>query len=73
MLCGHTHGGQLVIPMIGAPFAPVRDHRFVRGLNPWDGRLIHTSCGVGNVLGVRLNCRPEVNILDLVRPSPHPA
>lgn len=66
MLCGHTHGGQIALPIVGTPFAPVEDHRYVRGLNPWQGRLIHTSGGVGNVLGVRLNCRPEVNILNLV-------
>ena len=66
MLCGHTHGGQLALPLVGTPFAPVRDHRFVRGLNPWKDRFIHTSCGVGNVLGLRFNCRPEVNVLRLV-------
>ena len=28
-LCGHTHGGQVNLPMIGAPFAP--SHRYVYG------------------------------------------
>lgn len=37
MLSGHTHGGQLYLPIIGAPFAPVHDKRFVQGLNAWDG------------------------------------
>ena len=65
MLCGHTHGGQLWIPLIGAPFAPVLDKRFVKGLRRWRDRWIHVTKGVGNVHGVRLNCPPEVSLLTL--------
>jgi predicted MPP superfamily phosphohydrolase len=65
MLCGHTHGGQLSLPILGTPFAPVRDHRYVYGLNPWNGRLIYTTRGVGNLHGLRFNCRPEVAILSV--------
>lgn len=66
MLCGHTHGGQLRVPFIGAtPFAPVRDHRYVAGLNPWRDRQIFTTRGVGNLHGVRFNCRPEVSLLEI--------
>ncbi len=65
MLCGHTHGGQIVIPIRGAAFAPVRDHRYVAGLGVWEGRQIYVTRGVGNLHGVRLFCRPEVSILDV--------
>lgn len=65
MLCGHTHGGQLWIPLIGAPFAPVRDKRFVKGLRRWRDRWIHVTKGVGNVHGMRLNCPPEVSLVTL--------
>lgn len=66
MLSGHTHGGQIVIPVVGyAPFQAVRDRRFLEGLQSWEGRLVHVTRGVGNLLGVRLNCRPEVSLLDL--------
>lgn len=64
MLCGHTHGGQLSLPWIGTPFAPVRDHRYVSGLNRWRDRFIHTTPGVGNLHGMRLNCPPEVSVID---------
>ena len=66
LLSGHTHGGQLSLPLIGTPFAPVRDHRYVRGLKPWRDRWIHVTSGVGNLHGVRLGCRPEVSLIDLV-------
>jgi hypothetical protein len=65
LACGHTHGGQLYLPLIGAPFAPVNDKRFVQGLHRWNGRWIHITKGVGNLLGVRFNCRPEVSLLTL--------
>lgn len=65
MLSGHTHGGQLALPVLGTPFAPVRDHAYVHGLNPWRDRWIHTTSGVGNLHGFRFNCRPEVAILTL--------
>lgn len=64
-LCGHTHGGQLRLPFFGTPFAPVRDHRYVAGLNRWRDRWIFTTRGVGNLHGVRFNCRPEVSLLTL--------
>ena len=65
MLCGHTHGGQLKPPWFGTPFAPVHDRRYVAGLNEWEGFQIFTTRGVGNLHGVRLNCRPEVSVLEV--------
>ncbi len=66
MLSGHTHGGQVALPFVGTPFAPVQDHRFVEGLNRWHDRWIHTTRGVGNLHGIRFNCRPEISVVDLV-------
>lgn len=66
MLSGHTHGGQFRDPLTGArPFVPVEDPRYVSGLGMWRGRAIHVSNGVGNVMGVRFNCRPQVSVLEL--------
>jgi predicted MPP superfamily phosphohydrolase len=66
MLSGHTHGGQVVLPVVGARFVPVRDKRFIAGLKQWNGRQVYVTRGVGNIDGVRVNCRPEVTALDLV-------
>jgi predicted MPP superfamily phosphohydrolase len=67
MLCGHTHGGQFKIPFSNyAPFAPVMDRSMTEGLHQWEGRQIHITRGVGNLYGIRLNCRPEISLLELV-------
>lgn len=66
MLCGHTHGGQVMVPFEGPRFAPVVDKRFIAGLYAWDTRHIYVSRGVGNLNGVRWLCRPEATVLDLV-------
>jgi len=65
MLSGHTHGGQLRLPLLGAPFAPVADHRFLEGLHRWENRWLHVTRGVGNLHGLRFNCRPQVSVLDI--------
>lgn len=67
MLSGHTHGGQLIIPFTGqTPFAPVKDQQFVQGLHIWGDRYIHVTKGVGSIAGIRLNCRPDVSLLEVV-------
>ena len=60
------HGGQLRVPLVGEPFAPVEDKRYVAGLNAFGERHIYTTRGVGSLYGLRLNCRPEVTMLELV-------
>jgi predicted MPP superfamily phosphohydrolase len=65
MLSGHTHGGQIVIPLLGPPIVRVHDRGYVSGLNRWRDRWIYTTRGVGSLYGIRFNCRPEVSILDV--------
>jgi len=66
MLSGHTHGGQLVVPILGLrPFLPVRDTSFPEGLLDWGDRTIHITRGIGNLHGLRFNCRPEISLLEL--------
>lgn len=65
MLSGHTHGGQIRFPLVGAPFAPVQDKRYLEGLHRWNNRWLHISCGIGNLHGVRFNCRPEISLLTI--------
>lgn len=67
-LCGHTHGGQVVIPGLGPIAAQVVDRRFVSGIHQvGDGRTVYTSRGLGVVgLPFRFNCPAEVTVLQLV-------
>jgi uncharacterized protein len=66
MLSGHTHGGQLTVPLCGAPFAPVLDKRFIQGLYAWNQRWLHISKGVASTKNLRLNCYPEISVLELI-------
>lgn len=66
MLCGHTHGGQIRLPWVGGRWtAPVLDDRYIEGLLPWGHRHLHISRGVGCLHGLRINCPPEVTLLEL--------
>ena len=66
MLSGHTHGGQLTLPWGSTPFAPIRDKRYVRGLHRWNNHWLHITKGVGSMWNMRLNCFPEISVVDLV-------
>jgi hypothetical protein len=66
MLSGHTHGGQLVVPLLGwRPFLPIRDAQFAEGLHRWQDRQIYVTRGIGNLHGGRINCPPEISVLAL--------
>jgi uncharacterized protein len=68
VLCGHTHGGQFVLPGIGTPWAPVwRDRRRSAGLFTVGGVPCHVSRGVGAGTEARFLCHPEVVLLTLRR------
>jgi predicted MPP superfamily phosphohydrolase len=64
MLSGHTHGGQIVLPGIGAIAA--REFPIIAGSGREGGTTAFVSRGVGTVyVPVRLNCPPEVAVLTL--------
>ena len=64
VISGHTHGGQIVLPGVGAIAA--REFPVIAGLDRRDGTSIFVSRGVGTVyVPVRINCPPEVAVLTL--------
>ncbi|MCO4773669.1 MAG: metallophosphoesterase [Deltaproteobacteria bacterium] len=67
VLAGHSHGGQIVLPLLGSPYLPPGVGTFVGGWYEEHGTPIFVSRGIGtSVLPVRFNCRPELAIIDLV-------
>jgi uncharacterized protein len=64
VLAGHTHGGQIVVPGVGA--IARRSFPVLSGLGQRDGTSIFVSRGVGTVyVPIRINCPPEVALLTL--------
>jgi predicted MPP superfamily phosphohydrolase len=70
-LCGHTHGGQIRLPLVGALRTASRfGKRYVIGLNRLpNGGYIHTSRGTGfegmGIPRARVLCPPEVALFDV--------
>ena len=66
VLSGHTHGGQIVLPGVGA--IARRSFPVWSGLGQQDDTSIFVSRGVGTIyVPVRINCPPEVALLTLRR------
>lgn len=65
-ISGHSHGGQIRLPIIGPPYLPHLARRYPMGLYRTGGMLHYTNRGLG-MLGphIRLNCRPEVSVFTL--------
>jgi predicted MPP superfamily phosphohydrolase len=64
VLSGHTHGGQIVLPLIG----PLAGQKFptVAGIGHRRRSTLFVSRGVGTIyVPVRINCPPEVALLTL--------
>jgi predicted MPP superfamily phosphohydrolase len=67
ILCGHTHGGQVRLPGIGTPWAPVwrRRDRASGLMRVADGTVAYVSRGAGSGTRARFNCPPEVTVIEL--------
>ncbi len=69
ILSGHTHGGQVNLPWLGAParFA-TKDLKYTRGLFRSGDTQLYVSSGTGVIgLPVRFGVRPEIAVLCLKR------
>jgi predicted MPP superfamily phosphohydrolase len=68
-LSGHTHGGQIRLPGIGALVLPYLGRKYDQGLYNINGMLLYTNRGLGVISEpVRFNCPPEISQFTL-----HPA
>jgi predicted MPP superfamily phosphohydrolase len=68
-LSGHSHGGQVRLPLIGPLFLPRGGKRYVMGTHHAQGMPVYTSRGVGIFFPpLRLGCSPEVTLVTLMSP-----
>ena len=66
ILAGHSHGGQVRLPLLGALIVP-------HGVGPYDlgyydtpGGPLYVNAGIGTYrIPVRWNCRPEITIVTI--------
>lgn len=67
-LCGHTHGGQIKLPVVGAVIRNIYDPRFMEGLVTLNHgkNAVFITRGIGMVeIPLRLNCPPEIAVVNL--------
>jgi predicted MPP superfamily phosphohydrolase len=68
ILSGHTHGGQCRPPFLPPPLLPVVNRRYTAGeFDLGDGRRLYINRGLGHLLRVRFNVRPEITLFTLTR------
>lgn len=68
-LAGHTHGGQVCLPLVGRPVVPSKfGQRYAMGHVVEDGRHLFVSGGVGtSIIPVRFRVPPEIVLLTLMQ------
>jgi len=68
ILSGHTHGGQVSLPFVGAPARFLEEFKYLRGRYERAGQQLYVSRGTGVVgLPIRFGARPEIAVLRLRR------
>ena len=67
MLSGHTHGGQVYLPVLGSAWLPSRyGDKYRRGLVQGPASKVFVSRGLGEAgVPLRVNAPPEINLLTL--------
>lgn len=66
-LAGHSHGGQIRLPFYGPIYLPLENKKYDRGWFFEEDRSMLVISGLGTSLPpLRLLCRPEVAVIDLI-------
>ncbi len=70
MLAGHTHGGQICLPLVGPILTPSRvGVRYASGIFHEPPTVMHVTRGVSGQFPIRWNCPPEIALLVLHAPK----
>ncbi|MFL5617412.1 MAG: metallophosphoesterase [Gemmatimonadaceae bacterium] len=68
VLAGHTHGGQVKPPFLPPPILPVQNKRYTAGaFDVGPGRTMYVNRGLGFLIQVRFDVRPELTLFTLTR------
>jgi predicted MPP superfamily phosphohydrolase len=66
MFSGHTHGGQVRLPLLPPMHLPSGGRKYVEGLFELNRLQLYVSRGIGTVgVPFRLNCPPEITLFTL--------
>jgi hypothetical protein len=66
VLSGHTHGGQIRLPFLGALRLPPGGRKYVEGLFNIGLMQLYVNRGIGSVgVPFRFDCRPEITLFTL--------
>jgi uncharacterized protein len=66
MLSGHTHGGQIRLPLLGALHLPPGGRKYIEGLFSVGSIQLYVNRGIGSVgVPFRFDCRPEITVFTL--------
>lgn len=68
ILSGHTHGGQVSLPLVGPPIIPVKNKKFTSGeIDLQDGRMLYINRAIGHSYQIRFLVRPEITVFKLIK------
>lgn len=66
MLSGHTHGGQVRLPLVGFLHLPKMGRKYIQGWFQFGGLQLHVNRGIGTLgLPLRFDCPPELTVITL--------
>lgn len=67
LMAGHSHGGQVRLPVLGALHVPRGVGRYELGMYQTKSGPLYVNAGIGYLSGVnlRFNCRPEITVFDV--------
>jgi predicted MPP superfamily phosphohydrolase len=68
MLSGHSHGGQVRLPIVGPLVLPPMGRKYISGLYRFNQMQLYVNRGIGTVgLPFRFDCPPEITEITLQR------
>lgn len=65
ILSGHTHGGQINLPLIKKKLNYLENYEFIRGLKKSGDKWIHINRGIGSTMQFRWFALPEISLITL--------